>query len=91
MGIGQFDGVEAAPPFGTDFRSDVIEVAMRSCFDRFGYDISFLDKPDQDRVFGAVLDSWTDWPEFNEAAENAAPETLRSLAVAGGWEEALLD
>ena len=50
-------------------------------------DISDLEKEEANQLFVAVLDAWTVWPKENAEAWNAAPQMLRSLAVAGGWDQ----
>ncbi len=85
-----WSSVEAAPPQGTSLKHDIWELAFWACFNGCGYDISILEKDDHDEIYLAILDVWTNWPEENEEAEKAAVETLRSIAVAGGWEEVLL-
>lgn len=72
-----------------NLRVDILHLAFSACQERCGYDITALEKWEQDRIFTAILDAWTDWPIYNESAWNAAVETLQSLAVAGGWEEYL--
>lgn len=62
----------------------VLEAAFSGCFDLAGYDISALDKEEQDQIFVAALDAL---PQGMDAAREASVEVLRSIAVAGGWEE----
>ena len=91
MSLKEYDLAIAAPAPepGVDFTMDVIDLAMRECLEGGGIDISVLTKEEQDQIFLAVIDAWTDWPAFNNEACNAATRTLKSLAVAGGWEEYL--
>tara|TARA_R110000868_G_scaffold339733_1_gene600443 strand:+ start:660 stop:941 length:282 start_codon:yes stop_codon:yes gene_type:complete len=79
-----------AKEYGESLSQDIFYLAFEACMDRFGYDISALTKEEQDRIQVAVLDAWTDWPADSDAAWNAAIHTLRSMAVAGGWEEFIL-
>lgn len=68
----------------------VVEIAFEACDIAYGYDISLgiLTKEEQDAIFLAVLDAM---PNGEPAAYIAAQEALLSLAVAGGWDEWLLD
>ena len=78
------------PKPGGDFRTDVQVLAMSACFVRYGYAIEVLDDWELNAIHLAVIDAWTNWPEENGEAVEAACETVLSLAVAGGWEECLL-
>lgn len=83
--------VSPAPEYGESLSNDIFYMAFRACMECCGYDISALTKAEQDQIQVAVLDAWTDWPADSDAAWNAAVNTLQSIAVAGGWEEVLLD
>jgi len=86
----EWSKIEPAPEYGTDLRTDIVELAIDSCMSQCGYDISALEDDEYNQILVAILDAWTDWPADNSEADKAGPRMLRSLAVAGGWEEFLL-
>ena len=84
-----WESTHAAPELGISISHDVVNETIRVCLDLFSFDISVMSKDDQDSLFLAALDAWTDWPANSESMERAVADRLRSLAVADRWDHLL--
>lgn len=86
-----WDMSTAGPEPGTDLKTDIINIVAVTCLAEYGWDIGALEKEEQDSLFLAAIDAWKNWPsDDTEAVCAAISEKLKSLAVAGGWDDSLV-
>lgn len=79
-----------APDSGLSLYDDVVNATIAVCLDLCDFDIGVLDKADQDSLFSVAIDHWREWPNsYSQEFEQAVADRLRSVAVAGGFDEYL--